>query len=235
MAKLITESNFEILTESDQKKNLYITGIFSSAEKKNKNGRIYPKGLLEREITKLQEMTKQGTVIGELSHPESRAESLLKEAAICTEELWWENNNVMGRSKVLQNTPNGYILKGLIEDGVKIGISSRGLGTVNEETKEVNEDFSLICYDCVSNPSNFGSWVDGILEGKEFDTPTDTKTYSYEDVKSLMNENKYIKKLDPLVVKKLLDEGHTPEMIKDYIDNKLEEHYKKIWQVLENI
>lgn len=190
MMKLITESNFDIKVEKDDKK-LYITGLFSSAEKKNNNGRIYPKSILEREISKLQVGCKDKTVLGELSHPTERAETLFEKAAIMIEDLSWKGNDVYGKAKVL-NTPNGFILRGLIKDGVKVGISSRGLGEVNEDGS-VKDSLKLLTYDMVQNPSNIGSWVNGIYEGKEFNLIDVKKSELSEEEKREAEEYHYKK------------------------------------------
>lgn len=168
--KLITETSFNFeIKESKEDKRLYIMGTFSSAEKQNKNGRVYPKNILEREINKLWEAIKNRTCLGQMGHPEDSPETDLEKAAIITEDLQWKENDVLGKARVL-NTPSGNTLRNLIEDNVTIGISSRGLGTVNENGT-VNEDFQLLTYDCVANPSNKGSWVNGIYEGREFTIP----------------------------------------------------------------
>jgi len=163
--KLITETTYNISTNKSEK-NLYIEGIFSTAEERNRNGRIYSKRILEREVDKLRENIVNKSSLGELEHPASNTITL-ERAAILIEDLVWEGNHIMGKAKVL-STPCGQIVKSLIEDGARIGISSRGLGTVNEKTNYVNEDFNLICWDIVSTPSNRGSWVSGILEGVDF-------------------------------------------------------------------
>lgn len=170
--KLITETTYNINTKSDDK-NLYIEGIFSSAGKKNKNGRVYPKWILEREISKYRNSIAEKISLGELNHPD-HPDVNLERAAILIEDLNWEGDNVLGKAKVL-STPCGNIARQLIEDGVKIGISSRGLGTVNENNNYVNEDYNLLCFDLVSNPSNHGSWMNGIYEGKEFANITNEK------------------------------------------------------------
>ena len=205
--KLITESTFDIqITESKEDKSLYIMGVFSSAEVKNGNGRIYPKNILEREIEKIQEGIKNRTCLGQLSHPTDSPETDLEKAAIVTEEVTWKGDDIYGRAKVL-NTPCGNILKGLISDGVKVGISSRGLGTVSE-SGQVNSDFRLLTWDIVSNASNPKSkWVNGVYEGKTF-TVIDEEE---------IDENEIIKPTD------------------EEIEQVLKEHETKIWQVLENI
>lgn len=185
--KMITESNWDVTINESEDKKLYIMGIFSSAETKNKNGRTYPKSLLEREVVKLKETAiKQRTCLGQMGHPEDSPETDLEKASIIIEDLEWKNNDVMGRARVL-NTPSGKILRTLIEDKVQVGISSRGLGTINENGT-VNEDYSLLTYDIVSNPSNKGSFVNGILEGKEFTVHDieDLKTPTEEDLKEAL-------------------------------------------------
>lgn len=170
MAKLITESSYNVqpvIEESEgQEKRFFIEGVFSSAERMNHNGRVYPKKILEREVDRIMEsQIKQKRCFGELSHPNS-VDVNLDRAAILVKEVHWEGNDLLGKALVL-DTPMGNIVKALCKDG-SIGISSRGLGTVDEETKQVNEDYSLRCWDVVGAPSNPVSWVNGIYEGREF-------------------------------------------------------------------
>ncbi len=169
--KLITElsHNIEfIVEESEQKeKALYISGIYSTADQENNNKRIYSKNILEREIGKLEERLKNRSLWGELGHPPN-PEVNPDKIAILTEKLEWDGPNIIGRSKVL-DTPMGNIAKTLIKEG-RMGISSRGLGSVNENGY-VNEDFYLITWDMVTDPSNHPSWVNGIYEGQDFETP----------------------------------------------------------------
>lgn len=166
--KLITEISWDIsqLNEEKDEKNLYVVGIFSSAETKNANGRVYPRQILEREIQRfMDEKVKQKCALGQLNHPNT-PEGDLEKAAILVEDLQWKAHNVIGKAKVL-TTPSGQIIRSLINDGVKIGISSRGLGDVSE-SGIVEDTFNLLTYDIVSNPSNVGSWVNGIYEGNSF-------------------------------------------------------------------
>jgi len=164
--KLITEISKELVVQESKSKGMYITGIFSSAEIKNNNGRIYKKELLEREINKIVPKVQNKCLWGELGHPPN-PEVNPDKIAILTTVLEWKNNDVYGKAKVL-DTPFGNILKTLVKEG-KMGISSRGLGTVGEDGY-VNEDFSLLVYDAVTDPSNNPSWVKGIYEGQEFFT-----------------------------------------------------------------
>ena len=169
--KLITELSHDvefILEQSDtREKQLYISGIYSTADLENNNKRIYSKSILDREIGKLTEKIKNRCLWGELGHPPN-PEINPDKIAILTEKLEWKGNHVYGRSKVL-DTPMGQIAKTLIKEG-RMGISSRGLGSVNENG-HVNEDFYLITWDMVTDPSNHPSWVNGIYEGQDYDPP----------------------------------------------------------------
>ena len=165
MVKLITETSYDFAINESKSQGTWLAGIFSSSEIKNNNGRKYKKELLEREITKIIEnkVTKK-SCFGELGHP-PKPEINLDKVAILTTELEWKGNDIYGKAKVL-DTPMGNITKTLLKEG-KLGISSRGLGTVSDGY--VNEDFSLLTYDIVGDPSNPSSWVQGIYEGQEFE------------------------------------------------------------------
>lgn len=186
--KLITETSHDIdISESKKDKSFYITGIFSSAERKNNNNRIYSRDILKREIGKVSEKVDNRCLWGELSHP-SNAEINPDRIAILTEALEWRGNDLYGKAKVL-DTPMGQILKTLVKEG-KMGISSRGLGTVDENSGYVNEDFNLITWDVVVDPSNQPSWVNGIYEGKEFVVYEFDKEDEKEDEKITEEEKK---------------------------------------------
>lgn len=173
MAFLITESSSEVELWESKSKTPYIVGIFASAEVKNANGRKYRKEILDREVDKfITEKVKTRTSWGELSHPES-SEINLDRAAILIEDLEWKGSDVYGKAKIL-STPMGQVVRSLVKEG-NIGISSRGLGTVNE-SGYVNEDFNLLCWDVVADASNPGSkFMNGILEGRTFSLPGETK------------------------------------------------------------
>lgn len=139
---------------------IYLTGRIQTAEKKNGNGRVYPRKVLEKEISNYQKIVRDNRATGELDHPEDSVINL-KNVSHMVVECWWKGDDVMGKIKVL-DTPSGRILKDLISAGVKLGISSRGLGSVNESydgTITVNEDFQLICFDIVSEPSTPNAFV----------------------------------------------------------------------------
>lgn len=174
---LITEDNFDNvrsghdLEESTGKKNYYIEGIFLQAEQKNRNGRIYPNRILEREVNRF----KTGYIdkhrsLGELNHPKEPSVNPERACHLIESLTPDGNNNWIGRSKVT-STPIGNIVKGLLDDGVQLGVSSRGLGTLSENAqgiKVVNEDYFMSTIDVVSDPSAPDAWVNGIYEGKEF-------------------------------------------------------------------
>src|SRR5574343_177860 len=146
--KLITEQSYEIVSEKTEDHKLYITGVYSSADVRNINGRIYKRDLLEREISRLlSTKIKYKSATGELGHPD-RPDTTLDLAAILTESLEWQGNHVIGKSRVLTKLPKGEVLSALIEEGVLVGISSRGLGTVSNEGF-VNEDLQILTWDCV--------------------------------------------------------------------------------------
>lgn len=167
--KLITETVTQDIVTEQKDKGLYVYGIFSSAEVKNNNGRVYKKTILERETSKLMEKIKNKCLYGELNHPSTSSVDL-ERAAILVESLEWKDNDVYGKAKVLK-TPKGQIIQGIIESGGKFGISSRGLGTVSENGY-VDENYNMITWDIVGDASNPGSeFVNGIYEGKEFYIP----------------------------------------------------------------
>lgn len=172
--KLITEhleSNLSFITEADDKgnKNTFIEGVFMQAEKQNRNNRIYPKSVLETACNKyIKEQVETGRAVGELNHPAGPAINLDKVSHRIT-ELKWEGNNVVGKALIL-NTPMGNIVKGLMEGGCKLGVSSRGMGTVESKNSKsyVKSDFMLSTVDIVQDPSAPEAFVNGIMEGVEW-------------------------------------------------------------------
>lgn len=168
MAKLITETSYDFeLHEDKNSKDMFIVGIFSTAEMENNNKRKYGRKILEREVGKVQEKIGKNCLWGELGHPPN-PEVNPDKIALKIENLDWKGNNVYGKAKLI-DTPMGQIAKTLVKEG-SMGISSRGLGTVADDGY-VNEDFHLITYDLVTDPSNKPSWVNGIYEGTDFRIP----------------------------------------------------------------
>jgi len=162
-----------MLTEDEREGNrqgihLVLAGKIQAAGKKNGNGRIYPKPLLERQMKNYDKLVREGRAIGELDHPDSSVVELKNASHVIT-EVWWKGNDVMGKMKIL-NTPAGQIAKQLVEGGVQLGISSRGLGSTRQEggTTMVEDDFQLLCFDLVSEPSTTGAFL--VAEGQEVKT-----------------------------------------------------------------
>ena len=171
--KLITESieDIQILTEEkDGKKTLYIEGVFLQSEIKNRNGRIYPFDVLNKEVERYsEEYVKAGRALGELGHPDGPTVNLDRVSHKIT-SLKAEGNNFMGKARIL-DTPMGKIAKSLLGEGVKLGVSSRGMGSLKEDNgvKYVSDDFMLAtAADIVADPSAPDAFVNGIMEGKEW-------------------------------------------------------------------
>ena len=171
--KLITEMNQDVkfLTEKkeDGSKSVYIEGIFMQAEKPNRNGRIYGKGIMEREVQKYQELINEKRSLGELGHPPNPSINLNQVSHMIT-GLKFEGNDIYGKAKIL-DTPMGKIAKNFIEEGVRLGVSSRGLGSVKlnkEGVNEVQDDFHLATVDIVADPSAPDAFVQGIMESADW-------------------------------------------------------------------
>ena len=160
----------KILLEKSIKENktFEVKGVLQRAEAKNQNGRIYPKEILEREIENyVNGPIAENRALGELDHPDSQVVNL-KNVSHNIKDMWWDGDNVMGKIEILP-TPSGNILKSLIESGITCGVSSRGMGSLeqNGEIMEVQDDFELLCWDFVSTPSNPGSYMKTLKEGKQ--------------------------------------------------------------------
>jgi len=172
--KLISEyhdSNLQVITEAkkDGKKEYVIEGVFMQADKKNRNGRVYEKSILEAAVDKyVQEQVKTGRAVGELNHPDGPGINLDKVSHKIT-ELRFEGSDVIGKASILQ-TPMGKIVEGLLEGGVKLGVSSRGMGTLEKKNgvMQVGKDFMLATVDIVQDPSAPEAFVNGIMEGVDW-------------------------------------------------------------------
>ena len=169
--KLITEmyDDYQIISEEDGK-NMKIQGVFMQAETKNRNGRIYPLGVLEKEVKRYnKELVEKKRAFGELGHPDGPTVNLDRVSHLI-EELMPEGNNIIGKAKIL-DTPNGKIVKELLNAGAKLGVSSRGMGTLEKKgnANYVKDDFYLAtAADIVADPSAPEAFVEGIMEGKEW-------------------------------------------------------------------
>jgi len=146
--------------------NPLVKGILATCEVKNGNGRYYSKELWEREIDKYMESVNANRALGELDHPDSSIINL-KNVSHNIKKIFWEQDNVMGVIEILP-TPSGNILKSLFENGIPVGVSSRGMGSLKQmgELMEVQDDFELLCWDFVSTPSNPGSYMGRLNESK---------------------------------------------------------------------
>ena len=154
----------DLLTEREKREvtngAVYLTGRIQAADTPNGNSRVYPKKVLQKEIANYEKIVKDNRATGELDHPDDSVINL-KNVSHMILDVWWQNNDVMGKIKVL-DTPSGRTVKDLINAGVKLGISSRGLGSVNEDMNGkavVQEDFQLICFDIVSEPSTPNAFI----------------------------------------------------------------------------
>lgn len=196
--KLLNEeciAESKILTESvGSEKRMYITGPFIQAETRNRNGRVYPLGLIEREVKKFQKLIESHEAVGELNHPED-GNINPDRAAILITELKMDGNLAMGKAKVL-STPCGKILESLINDGVKMGVSTRGTGNLTNENT-VENDFNLITIDSVYMPSGQSCYSEAINESVEWMLNESTGLY-IEKRKQKMDKarNEFNAKLD---------------------------------------
>lgn len=192
--KLISEEVLDVqyLTEEKNgKKEHYITGIFMQAEQKNRNGRVYPLEILSREVNRYnQNYVQKNRAFGELGHPDSPTINLDRVSHMIT-SLKPEGNNIIGKAKIL-DTPNGKIVKSLLDGGASLGVSTRGVGSLKEANgfKLVQDDFHLAtAADIVADPSAPDAFVQGIMEGKEWILDgTGWKEVDYDMAKKQLQE-----------------------------------------------
>ena len=189
---LIDYTSFDVspqmIAESEQQNNgrVIVTGVLQRAGAKNQNGRVYPRDILQREVTEYKKVQiAERRALGELDHPESSVVNL-SNASHNILDVWWKGDDVIGKVEVL-STPSGNILKELLKSGIKLGISSRGLGSVrqvNEDTVAVQDDFELVCWDFVSNPSTHGAFMAPMNESITNKKPLN----KYYKVNNIINE-----------------------------------------------
>ena len=160
----------DLLTEEEKRlvkngKATFLSGVMQKCDALNGNGRVYPRKILEKEIKNYKKLVDERRALGELDHPDDSVINL-KNASHMVTDIWWDNDDVMGKVMVL-GTPSGQVLKALVEAGVRLGISSRGLGSTKEKDGKtlVEDDFQLICFDFVSEPSTDGAFM--VSEGLE--------------------------------------------------------------------
>lgn len=193
--KLISEivEQVQVITE-EKSKDLYLEGVFLQSELANRNNRIYPKPVMEKEVARyMKEYVEANRAFGELGHPEGPTINLDRVSHIIT-SLKEDGNNYIGRAKIL-NTPMGNIVRGLVEGGAQLGVSSRGMGTLKERDGGINEvqsDFYLAtAADIVADPSAPDAFVQGIMENKEWMFVNGSWTYqNIDETKKLIEATK---------------------------------------------
>lgn len=173
--KLISEFTdaqlgYSVITEEKSGKKKYvIEGVFAQAEQKNRNGRVYPRSVMESAVGKYNDVqVSKGRAVGELNHPEGPTVNLDK-VSHKIESLQWEGNDVMGKATVL-DTPMGQIVQGLLDGGVQLGVSTRGMGSLMQQNGAmyVKDDFILNAIDIVQDPSAPSAFVNGVMEGVDW-------------------------------------------------------------------
>jgi hypothetical protein len=161
-------------------RNLLVEGVVQRADAKNQNGRVYPKQILEKEVEKyIASSIAENRALGELDHPESTVINL-KNVSHNIKSLWWDGDDLMGKIEVLP-TPSGNILRELFANNITVGISSRGMGSVQplgEGTVEVQDDFELLCWDFVSTPSTQGAFMKPTGLNENFNPNLNPSKYS---------------------------------------------------------
>jgi len=196
MAKVLLREYYELceggvcqdlLTEDEKRYvaggGMILSGIMQKADEINGNGRIYPHKVLMKEVENYGKLVNDRRALGELDHPEDSVINL-KNASHLVTKIWWQDKDVMGKVKVL-DTPSGKVLQELVKSGVSLGISSRGMGSVREDQSQtiVEDDFQLICFDFVSEPSTPGAFM--MKEAREYQNKVFTKA---DRINRLLNE-----------------------------------------------
>ena len=171
-----------------ENKSLIVSGILQRAEAKNQNGRVYPMEILKREVQQyIEGPIKERRATGELDHPDSSVINL-QNVSHNIRKIWWKGDDVMGEVEIL-DTPAGKILKELFRNGITVGISSRGMGSVKENvgdgTVEVQDDFELVCWDFVSTPSTHGAFMTPRVINENKTIPT---KYKYTNVNNIIRD-----------------------------------------------
>jgi hypothetical protein len=229
---LLDGSIEENLNESTgvTERNYYISGIFSTPEKKNRNGRVYSRSIWEREVQKYQDEIKGKTVntLGEWQHPPRSTVDPIKAVLRIVELKMDAVGNVVGKAKILNNnTEATNSLKGLIKEGIKIGVSSRGVGKVS--ATGVVEDFKLITYDAVDMPSDYNALLNGVVEGYTFENGV------MLDKEYQIDENGCIGEVCGIAAKQIAEakENDEPCPIQEKIDDAIAETKKEIFAGIE--
>lgn len=194
--------NLKVINESTNSgsKRLIVEGIFQRANTPNHNNRVYPQPVLESQIKALEEAIKERRLVGELDHPTYDMVKLSNASHLIT-GLRMHGNDMIGRAEILP-TPAGKVVEGLIQGGVKIGISSRGMGTLSEGKggyKTVNEDFKLVTFDIVADPSTKGAFP-SVVESKQH---RNQKKLIESTIRNVVGERLFLKLLEKKINQKL--------------------------------
>lgn len=182
--QLFTPKPIKLTEGTTPNGNLIVEGILATVEVKNGNGRYYARRLWEREMDKYMQSINENRALGELDHPESSIINL-KNVSHNIRKVWWDGDNIVGKIEILP-TPSGNILKALIESNIMVGVSSRGMGSLEQRgnVMEVQDDFELLCWDFVSTPSNPGSWM---YQSKSLNEGL-VHSHDYQKINSIVTE-----------------------------------------------
>ena len=206
--KLITEQLDDLMfvtEETDGKKSLFIEGVFLQSDVKNKNGRMYPKDILQREVNRYsKQYIETKRAFGELGHPDGPVINLERVSHMIT-DLKQDGKNFIGKAKIMTSTPYGKIVESLLNEGAQLGVSSRGMGTLKQQkgTNVVQDDFYLAtAADIVADPSAPNAFVEGGLEGKEWIFENGTfKEEDLMDLRQKLGNTRYSKDREELILK----------------------------------
>ncbi len=206
--KLITEQLDDLMfvtEETDGKKSLFIEGVFLQSDVKNKNGRMYPKDILQREVNRYsKQYIETKRAFGELGHPDGPVINLERVSHMIT-DLKEDGKNFIGKAKIMTSTPYGKIVESLLNEGAQLGVSSRGMGTLKQQkgTNVVQDDFYLAtAADIVADPSAPNAFVEGVMEGKEWIFENGTfKEEDLMDLRQKLGNTRYSKDREELILK----------------------------------
>jgi hypothetical protein len=206
--KLITEQLDDLMfvtEETDGKKSLFIEGVFLQSDVKNKNGRMYPKDILQREVNRYsKQYIETKRAFGELGHPDGPVINLERVSHMIT-DLKEDGKNFIGKAKIMTSTPYGKIVESLLNEGAQLGVSSRGMGTLKQQkgTNVVQDDFYLAtAADIVADPSAPNAFVEGVMEGKDW--IFENGSFKEEDLMNLrqkLGNTRYSKDREELILK----------------------------------
>lgn len=191
-----------VLNEEKNEKKYYIKGIFAQAEKPNRNGRNYPRASMDKALKEYSSLITKKRALGELNHPD-HPNINLERASHLIESLTWQGDNIIGRARILTEMPMGKIAKGLIDEGVQIGVSTRGLGSLvaKDGINFVQNDYVMTAIDIVGDPSAPDAFVEGIMEGTEWLYNVSNSSWIAADRTKKIIKNKTIREVEEIKAK----------------------------------